>query len=172
MKASLALIALAACTSAPSAVRNTATPSPIVKGTATSLVEAMQMQHLALVQLPVSGRNMNTSILGAPIAKGRSITVGELGGYNASHATFARRDSDGAIVVIVPKPNRIVDGHEDAGCLRFAGGRAWFEQVTYELPRGEKFGGTVEVAYDDHVTIKDYADTELDGTPCPPPAID
>ncbi len=66
----------------------------------------------------------------------------------------------------------IVDRHEDAGCMTFAGGRGWFEQVSYRLPDGEKFGGTVKVEYDEHIVAKDYSDRQPDGSPCPPPAID
>ena len=111
--------------------------------------------------------------LGAePRVVGNELSLIESAGWAHEPPVFARRERDGVLVLVSPQPNVIVDRHVDAGCMTFAGGRAWFEEVTYRIPAGNSYGGVVTVAFDKHVEIKDYSVTQADGSPCPPPMVD
>lgn len=132
----------------------------------------MRARRLTPIKLERIKRDMQHSFRDGPEVRGRELIVTETAGWNAHHSVFARRETDGLIVLVSPWPNKIVDRHVDAGCMTFAGGRGWFEAVTYRLPEGEKFGGVVKVEYDEHIVVNDYADRQPDGSPCPPPARD
>lgn len=136
-----------------------------------SLDEALAAQGLTRLELSASRRESASLTGDGPVVEGGQVRVLESAGWSASPTVFARR-SDGTVVIVVPRPNVIVDRHVDGGCLGFAGGRAWFEEATYALPDGAAFGGTVDVTWDEHTEAVDHSDTQADGSPCPPPAID
>jgi hypothetical protein len=174
MKKTLFVLLLTACGPKPGAsVHNHASPPKADRNAhATNLADAMRARGLTPITLDEIRRDMTHSLGEAPKQQGQELVVIEEAGWNAEPSVFARRASDGVIVLISQRPNKIVDRHEDAGCMTFAGGRGWFEQVTYRMPEGEKFGGTVKVEWDEHIVVKDYSDRQPDGSPCPPPAID
>lgn len=174
MKSLLLVILVTACRPAqPATVHNSASP-PKVDATkrATNLVDAMRAKGLTPIKLERIKHEMTYSIGDGPKVRGRELIINEMAGWNAQHSVFARRESDGLIVIVSPWPTKIVDRHVDAGCMTFAGGRQWFEEATYRLAEGEKFGGVVKVEYDEHVVVEDYAKQQPDGSPCPPPALD
>jgi len=175
MKNALLVVLLAACAPTPSAkvVRNTQAPPKVDTTTrATNLADAMRLRGLTPITLAPIDRHMSSSFGTEPAQRGRELTVFESAGWNASHSVFARRASDGMIVLVAVSENTIVDRHEPGGCRGFAGGRGWFEEVTYRLPEGDTFAGTEKVEYDNHIVVTDYSDRHADGSPCPPPALD
>ena len=173
MKNVLLVVLLAACGSTPAPLHNAQPPPKIDTSTrATSLADAMRLRGLTPITLQPIKQEMSSAFGTPPTQRGRDLVVFETAGWNSAPSVFARRESDGKIVLVTPWANEIVDRHEPAGCLHFAGGRGWFEEVTYRLPDGAKFGGTEKVEYDHHVVVKDYSERQPDGTPCPPPAID
>lgn len=174
MKRALFVALLAACGPKPTTSLHNAQPPPKIDTTtrATSLADALRLGGLTPITLPSSKREMTSQLGAVPTQNGRELVLTETAGWKTEPTVFARRQSDGMIVIVAAARHTIIDRHEAAGCLLFAGGRAWFEQVTYRLAEGEKFGGIVKVEYDDHIVAKDYSDRLPDGTPCPQPAID
>ena len=173
MKKALLVALLAACGPKPATLHNAQPPPKIDTSTrATSLADAMRLRGLTPIALTPIKQEMSSALGMQPTQHGNSLVVFETAGWNSAPSVFARRESDGKIVLVTPFANEIVDRHEAAGCLHFAGGRGWFEEVTYRLPDGAKFAGTEKVEYDSHVVVKDYSDRQPDGSPCPPPAID
>ncbi|HEU0036151.1 MAG TPA: hypothetical protein VFQ53_36310 [Kofleriaceae bacterium] len=172
MKRLALMIVLAACGGSSTTIRNHAPPpqgkpDPHAQG----LAAGMKAQQLTPIQLERVKREMTSAFPQRPRVIGGELVLVETAGWQSEPAMFARRESDGAIVMIAPRPRKIV--HEvAAGCRTFAGGRAWFEEVRYRLPPGETFGGIVEVPYEEHVDVPRYSDRQPDGSPCPPPAID
>jgi hypothetical protein len=169
------LVFVAACTSAaPLANHATPTPPPRPAHTPTSVDEGMAVLGMTRVQLGNAGSKQDTSGFrsGEVVVMGRYLSVVEERGFHSARSIFARRPSDGAIVLVQAWPHRVVDRHVQRACQRFAGGRGWFETVRYQLPEGERYGGAVRVPYDQHVETVDYANQERDGSPCPPPALD
>lgn len=161
------LLSLFACENGIPAAKTATTQGRVPQ----SLDEAIRAQGYAPIALQGKRLGMSHDISTEPIVEGRTIHVVETDGWRASHATFAQR-RDGTIYLVIPKRIEIVDRHVAAGCLTFAGGRGWFEHVAYDIPEGAKWGGTIRAAYEDHVEVKDYKDTQDDGSPCPAPAID
>jgi hypothetical protein len=172
--AALVVLALAGCGPKPAtAVHNAQSQPKLDTSTrAASLADAMRLRGLTPITLASIKQEMSSALGTQPTQHGRELVVFETAGWNASPAVFARRESDGKIVIVTPAANTIVDRHEAAGCLHFAGGRGWFEEVTYRLPEGATFAGNVKVEYDQHIVAMDYSDRQPDGSPCPPPAID
>lgn len=152
------------------------TPAPVTPASTSqarmpqSIEEGLRAQGYTKVTLARTQRAMTSSLATAPHVEGRQIKLVENAGWNASSAMFARKGD--RIYLVTGAPRTIVDRHVNGGCLRFAGGRGWFEDVAYELPEGTTYGGTITIAYEKHVEITDHTDTEPDGSPCPPPAID
>jgi hypothetical protein len=136
-----------------------------------SLDEGLAARELRRVTLAAEGRAMSYTPGDAPVFANGKVTVTETAGYGADHSIFARR-ADGTVFLVRPQPNRIVDRHVNAGCRGFAGGRAWFETVSYTLPAGATYGGVVPVSYDEHTEVRDFSDAQPDGSACPPPAMD
>lgn len=174
MKKILFALVVAACGPKPGAALHNQHAPPAVDSSAraTNLADAMRARGLVPIELVEIRRDMSGGLGDPPQQRGRELVVVEQAGWNGERSVFARRASDGAIVLVSPWPKKIVDRHEAAGCQRFFGGRAWFDEVSYRLPDGEKFGGTVKVEYDEHIVVKDYSDRQPDGSPCPPPMID
>jgi len=102
---------------------------------------------------------------------GTHLVVHETGGWRQERAIFAKR-ADGSIVRVIPDVHVVQGKTVQRGCVRFAGGRAWLEEVTYELPPGAKYAGSVTVRYDEIRDVEQHSDTQPDGSPCPPPARD
>jgi hypothetical protein len=149
----------------------TTTPTEPTAARPQSLEEALSAAGLTRIELPGERLASIAPGTGEPVVENGHVRVHETAGWNASPTVFARR-GDGAVVIVTPRPNVIVDRHVDGGCLGFAGGRGWFEDVTYALPAGATFEGSVEVSWDEHTEVVDHTDTQPDGSPCPPPAID
>lgn len=168
------LLVLTACGGSPPTLRNTKPPQPPAHraGPAQRLADAMSDRGLVPIRLAGVRRDMDASSGAAITARGGTVIVTETAGWNGAPTTFARRASDGAIVIVRGTVTTIVDRKVPAGCPTFAGGRAWFERVEYQLPPDDRYGGVVEVAYVQHVDQPVYADRQADGSPCPPPMID
>lgn len=165
----LCLFVVAGCGGTSHATTTPTEPTPAARPQ--SLEEALTAAGLTRLEL-AAARRETTSLGGEElVAENGQVRVLETAGWNASRTVFARR-GDGTVVIVTPRPNVIVDRHVDGGCLGFAGGRGWFEEVTYELPDGAAFGGNVEVSWDEHTEVVDHTDTQPDGSPCPPPALD
>lgn len=174
MKKALLVVLLAACGPKPAtSLRNAQSPPKVdTSARATNLADAMRLRGLVPITLTAIKQEMSSALGMQPAQHGRELVVLETAGWNAAPSVFARRQSDGMIVLVTPWANTIVDRHEAAGCMTFAGGRGWFEEVTYRLPEGATFAGTVKVEYDQHIVAMDYSDRQPDGSACPPPAID
>ena len=174
MKKALLAVLLAACGPKPAtSLRNAQSPPTVdTSQRATNLADAMRLRGLTPITLAPIKQEMSSALGTPPTQHGRELVVIETAGWNGGPSVFARRQSDGMIVLVTPSANTIVDRHESAGCMHFAGGRGWFEEVTYRLPEGAKFAGTVKVEYDNHIVAMDYSDRQSDGSACPPPAID
>jgi hypothetical protein len=136
-----------------------------------SLDEALSAEGLVRLEPAVVSREMTFRDTSGPRVEGRRITLHVSAGWNGQVPVFARRD-DGTAYLIEARPETIVDRHVEGGCLPFAGGRTWSEIVVYELPEGTRYAGTLPVRWEEHVEVVDYRDTQPDGSPCPPPAID
>jgi hypothetical protein len=173
MRLTSLLVVLAACGPAAVPLANHATPPPARPArTPASLAEGLAALGLQRIQLGNAGSEQGFHVAGDVAVTGRYLSIVEERGYHGTTSLFARRPSDGAIVLVRAEPHRIVDRHVQRGCLRFAGGRGWFETVRYRLPAGERYGGVVAVPYDEHVEVSEYSDHEPDGSACPPPALD
>lgn len=136
-----------------------------------SLDEALSARGLTRVEPAVVRREMSGLFPGGPRVEGRRVTLNTSAGWNQDRPLFAQR-ANGDVVLVEARPTTIVDRHVHGGCRGFLGGRAWFETVVYELPEGTRYAGTESVSWEEHVEVVDWTDTEADGTPCPPPAID
>lgn len=167
------LVGLVACGGAPA---NTP-PSPRPAATVTSaspprsLDEALVAQGLTKVELSTVADDTTNAMGLPPKFVGNRVTMNVNGGWNAQSPVFARR-ADGAIVLVEPHANVIVDRHVQGGCRGFFGGRMWSRTVTFELPAGASWGPTTKVTWDQHTEVIDYTDHPAGGGPCPPPAID
>jgi hypothetical protein len=172
MKATLLVVMLAACGSGRPPPQNVATaPAAVENPHATSLAEAMRSRGLTPIRLDFVKRESGNVGDELHVA-GNELSLIESAGWAHEPAVFARRDRDGRIVIVSPRPDVIIDRHVDAGCLTFAGGRMWFERVTYRIPTGSSYGGVVPVAFDKHLEISDYSETQADGSRCPAPMRD
>jgi hypothetical protein len=134
-----------------------------------SLDEALGARGLTRIEPAVVRREMTGLDPNGPRADGRRVTLNLSAGWNQERALFAQRTNG---EVVLARPTTIVDRHVPGGCRSFAGGRAWFETVVYELPEGTRYAGTEPVSWEEHVEVIDWTGTEADGSPCPPPAMD
>ena len=132
--------------------------------------EGLRDQGYTPVTLARTSRSMTSNLGTTPQAVGNQIRLTENAGWKAQPTRFARKGN--TIFIVSGQPTTIVDRHVAGGCSHFAGGRGWFEDVVYELPPGTTYGGIVKIAFENHVEITDYSDTQPDGSPCPPPAVD
>ena len=146
---------------------NQAPPRKVSHARPQSLDEALRQKGMQPIALHAVSRTMSFDFPDKPTVRGGKISLVEEAGWNGAPSQFARAE-DGRIVLVIPQPNTIVDRKVDRGCMHFAGGRGWFEQVTYQLPAGVEFGGVVNVAYDHHIEQSVYSQSP----DCPPPAID
>jgi hypothetical protein len=163
---------------APAAVVPTTTgavvPTPSATAAApavTTLEDALARAGLTRVELGVSNRDASFRPDAEHPFDGKHLVVSETGGWKQSRALFAKR-ADGSIVRVITDVHVVEGKTVQRGCMTFAGGRGWFEEVTYDLPPGAKYAGSVTVRYDEVHDIEKYSDAEPDGSPCPPPALD
>ena len=170
----LLLATLAAGCGASSAPPRT-TPTPTTPPTTTrapqSLEEALAVAGLSRIEPRVVSREGSALDPNLPRVEGRRITLNLSAGWNQETPIFAQR-AGGGVVLVEPRPTTIVDRHVAGGCRGFFGGRAWFETVVYELPEGTTYAGPEPIVWEEHTEVIDWSDTEADGSPCPPPAID
>lgn len=172
MRTILILVFLSGCgAAAPHASEPAGTGGGDTAEAPTSLDEALAAQGLTRVTLAETARDGTYELGAAPVVEDGHVQLVESAGWSASPSVFAQR-ADGTVVLVAPRPNVVVDRHVDGGCLTFAGGRAWFETVTYVLPAGATYGGELEVTWDEHTEVVDHSDHQPDGSPCPPPALD
>jgi hypothetical protein len=156
--------------------RPSASPAPIVASVRETpppqnLDEALTRAGLERFEPAVVSRTMGHLETTGPVSEGRRVTLNVTAEWNQSSPVFARR-SDGSVVLLSLRPTTIVDRHLPGGCRHFVGGRAWFETIVYELPEGTRYAGSEAISWEEHVEVLDHTDTEADGSPCPPPAID
>jgi hypothetical protein len=147
------------------------TTGAVVAPAASSLEDALAHAGLTRIELTVGKRDMSFAPDAEHPFDGTHLVVPETGGWKQERAIFAKR-ADGSIVRVIADVHVVQGKTVQRGCPRFAGGRAWFEEVTYDLPPGAKYAGSVKVSYDEVKDVEQYADTQADGSPCPRPALD
>jgi hypothetical protein len=158
-------------TPAPSTSTPTPATPPSTARAPQSLDEALAAAALTRIEPALVARESGGLDPRGPRVEGRRVTLNISAGWNQESPVFARR-ANGEVVLVEPRPTTIVDRHIPGGCRGFVGGRAWFETVVYELPEGTRYAGTAPVSWEEHIEVVDWTDTEADGSPCPPPAID
>jgi hypothetical protein len=94
------------------------------------------------------------------------------GGINGETLEFAK-DTSGHIVRVVRSPVITVKETVVEGCQEsaFAGGRAWVDRVTFELPAGTRWGGERIVKYAAVKETLRYTGKKPNGEACPPPKM-
>lgn len=170
----LLLVTLAsACGASSAPPRTTPTPAtpPATARAPQSLDEALTGAGLTRIEPAILRHEMSFFDGNGPRVEGRRVTLTISAGWNSDGPLFARR-ANGEVVLVHAQPTTVVDRHVPGGCRGFVGGRAWFETVEYELPEGTRYAGIESVGWEEHVEVIDWSDTEADGSPCPPPALD
>lgn len=179
----VATLLLAACaptttaagtsSSAPPPAPPVATTIPAVAGQieGATFEAALAAAHLTPVQIPDLKREM-TSDLSQERSKveGRNVALIVTGGINADTIEFARAAS-GQLVRVLRQPDVTTKETVIEGCQQsaFAGGRAWFERVTFEVPAGLTWGGERTVKYPIVKETLRYTGKKPNGEACPPP---